>query len=367
MARHARLSLPDLAFILAMGLALPARAANILVDIDVPDIAADGKCSLIEAIRNANADAALHPDCAAGSGADVISLPGGSTLTVSSPFFSTQALPSISSPMTIQGNGATINVAAVPVDTVFNVTLHGDLTLNDATISGDAGSGTATAAPRVLNHGKLQLHNVTLALNADIVSGIGSDGTVQADGLAVKSEGFFSGHRYYTGYGIVNRGAMTLENSQVNGLLLEDASRYGALVNKGSMTLVKVAVSGNYPNNTPFVGGIDNYGVINGSGVSVVSNPAFYYANAGVFNRSGATLTLKDSVITGNGSNTRWGSFGGLSNYGRAYLERVELNNSNDIRNGGYLKLVDGSVSGVGLYSGGAINNGFRRYRIDWC
>ena len=53
------------------------HAATITVNTNMPAInAADGKCSLIEAIVNANDDAATHPDCAAGSvGADTIVLP----------------------------------------------------------------------------------------------------------------------------------------------------------------------------------------------------------------------------------------------------------------------------------------------------
>src|SRR5215475_4794570 len=74
-------SLAGAALLLALGQE-PATAATITVTTSNPNIAADGQCSLIEAIVNANNDAATFPDCPAGSGADTISLPAGSTITL---------------------------------------------------------------------------------------------------------------------------------------------------------------------------------------------------------------------------------------------------------------------------------------------
>ena len=51
-----------------------------------PNIASDGQCSLIEAIVNANNDAATFPDCAAGSGADTIVLPANANMTLSAAY-----------------------------------------------------------------------------------------------------------------------------------------------------------------------------------------------------------------------------------------------------------------------------------------
>src|SRR6185369_4618912 len=69
---------------LLLALAQSAGAATITVTTNIPDINdGDGKCSLIEAIINANNDAATHPDCAAGSGRNTILLPNDSTITLS--------------------------------------------------------------------------------------------------------------------------------------------------------------------------------------------------------------------------------------------------------------------------------------------
>jgi hypothetical protein len=75
-------SLAGAALLLALGQGV-ATAATIPVTTNDPRIVADGQCSLVEAIVNANNDAATHPDCAAGSGADTIVLPANANITLS--------------------------------------------------------------------------------------------------------------------------------------------------------------------------------------------------------------------------------------------------------------------------------------------
>ncbi len=58
--------------LIIIGIAGPLWGATITVDTVDPGIAADGWCSLIEAIENANADGAVREDCPADAGADVI-------------------------------------------------------------------------------------------------------------------------------------------------------------------------------------------------------------------------------------------------------------------------------------------------------
>src|SRR6185503_3843633 len=102
-------SLAGAALLLALGQGV-ASAATITVTTDNPNIVADGQCSLIEAIVNANNDAATFPDCPAGSGADTIVLPASGNLTLSAADFfaiGPRGLPNITSRITIEGNGAT--------------------------------------------------------------------------------------------------------------------------------------------------------------------------------------------------------------------------------------------------------------------
>ena len=107
-------SLAGAALLLALGQGVGA-AATITVTTNNPYIISDGQCSLIEAINNANNDAATFPDCAAGSGADTIVLPANANLALSAVYARTYGqfgnpvgLPPITSRITIEGNGATI-------------------------------------------------------------------------------------------------------------------------------------------------------------------------------------------------------------------------------------------------------------------
>ena len=75
-------SLAGAALLLALGQGVGA-AATITVTTNNPNIISDGQCSLIEAIYNANNDAATFPDCAAGSGADTIVLPANANVILS--------------------------------------------------------------------------------------------------------------------------------------------------------------------------------------------------------------------------------------------------------------------------------------------
>ncbi len=79
----------------------PARAATIQVDTafdnaTTPDPVGDSDCSLREAIQNANDNAATYPDCAAGSGADIITFDSSYTINFDDEI-------SIASDITIQG------------------------------------------------------------------------------------------------------------------------------------------------------------------------------------------------------------------------------------------------------------------------
>ena len=107
-------SLAGAALLLALGQGVGA-AATITVTTNNPYIISDGQCSLIEAINNANNDAATFPDCAAGSGADTIVLPANANVVLSAVYARTDGqfgdpvgLPPITSRITIEGNGATI-------------------------------------------------------------------------------------------------------------------------------------------------------------------------------------------------------------------------------------------------------------------
>ena len=106
-------------------------------------------CTLRDAITSANTDTATG-GCPAGSGADIINLAAGGTYTLTTEDNDEplgdgpNGLPPVTSQITINGNGATIQrdpSYACPVDDgssdfrIFHVDNPGDLTLNDLTVS----------------------------------------------------------------------------------------------------------------------------------------------------------------------------------------------------------------------------------------
>ena len=98
--RQWRLPLAGIALMLALG-QQPGLAAMIPVG---------GACTLVDAITAANTDTATG-GCPAGSGADTIVLPVGSTQTlteVNNDTYGPTGLPVISSVITIEGQGSTI-------------------------------------------------------------------------------------------------------------------------------------------------------------------------------------------------------------------------------------------------------------------
>ena len=104
--RRWKCTLSAIALLMTLGQA-PAFAAIMQVAPNTPPaIKADGKCSLIEAIVNANRNARPHLDCVAGAGAvDTILLPANSQQQLNG----TEMLPQITSPIVIEGDSSTIS------------------------------------------------------------------------------------------------------------------------------------------------------------------------------------------------------------------------------------------------------------------
>jgi hypothetical protein len=237
-------SLAGAALLLALGQGV-ATAATITVTTNNPNIASDGQCSLIEAIVNANNDAATHPDCAAGSGSDTIVLPANANIILNTvqgfpsigppSLMEPLGLPEISSRITIEGNGSTIaRQAGAPNFVLIAVRglppKLGDLTLESVTLSGGSG-------------------------------------------------------------GVLNRGALTIKNSTISG-----NAGVGVFNNPGSLTLVNSTISGNTR------GGLSNYyGDITVHNSTISGNTRFGISNFGFGdNFYGSFVTLTNSVVSGN-------------------------------------------------------------------
>lgn len=188
----------------------PVGAATLTVTTPNPAIVADGQCSLIEGIINANNDAQTHVDCPAGSGADTIVL-SGITYTLTESYDEFNGLPVITSPITIEGNNATIarDTSSDEAFRLFEVDgfdgHEGNLTIYHTTVTGGYLHGEGGGG---ISGGPLTLIHSTVTGNTSIDAGAG--GVDTAWGTIINST--ISDN---TGGGI--SGADTIINSTISG------------------------------------------------------------------------------------------------------------------------------------------------------
>jgi hypothetical protein len=300
-------SLAGAALLLALGQGV-GSAATITVTTNNPNIIADGQCSLIEAIVNANNDAATYPDCVAGSGADTIVLPANANISIldangTNQYNGPVGLPQITTQITIQGNGATISrPGSAPAFGLMAVT-GGDLTLQSITLTG--GSGNCGGA--VCNSGTLTIKNSTISGNT---AGSGSGGAVNNSGTLTIKDSAISGNTAHYGGGVYSYffSDNTIENSTISGNTADAGG--GVLSHWGFLTITNSTISDNAANHG---GGVHNAG---GGGVTLTNSTITGNradGGGGVYNDGGcirneigqpfcfsATLTLNNSLITGN-------------------------------------------------------------------
>jgi len=157
-----------------------ASAAVIVVARDEVQVLENGRCSLIEAIENAENDDRGHGDCVAGHGADVIRLAANADYVIATPLApgSDTALPLITSTLTIEGYGSTIRRLDRPATPAFRfmVSYEADLTLRNLTFqSGRLATSYAFEGGAVLwqRGGNLSVSNVRFVDNGVSPNGRG--------------------------------------------------------------------------------------------------------------------------------------------------------------------------------------------------
>ena len=320
-------------------------AAVITVADGQVEIAADGQCSLIEAIVNANDDAATHPDCAAGSGADTIQLPPGGTFTLIQAYDDQyNGLPPITGAVTIEGNGATIDGPGWYPDgpgfRMLQVTASGDLTLRNVTVDGGSlgytyevvnGAGVFNAGHLTLDHAA-----ITGSVSFTGTGGIHNTGSLTMTGSSVSGNTGYSRSPWGppTVGGIVNEGHATISDSQVDGNYAVHGA--GGIHNSGDMTIADTVLHnrGYYG-----VGGILNEGDLTISDSSMVGDKACYIQSINNY----GNLTISNSTISGSAwdwdctgslrgrlerlpaADTDWSGQGTVVNSGRLVLENVTV------------------------------------------
>ena len=213
-------------------------------------------CTLIDAVTAANNDAPAG-GCTAGSGADTLVLPAGSTHTLTavnnySYSYDSTGLPRVTSAITIAGNGSTITRdPGAPQFRILEVAENGHLTLQEITVSGGANTSLYGRGGGLQNSGILTLTNSTVSGNS--TGQYGNGGGVSNTGTLTLTNSTVSGNSASSGGGVAGSGVLTLTNSTVSG---NSASSGGGVHNNGTLTLTNSTVSGNSAANRG--GGVSN-------------------------------------------------------------------------------------------------------------
>src|SRR4051812_9707010 len=203
-----------------------ARAATIDVSIAGDIVAADGRCSLREAVSAANTDAAVFPgagECAPGQFADTIVLPAG-TYTLAIPGASENANATgdldLTSAATIVGAGAgSTTIDADGKDRALDVLGGSKLTISDVTITGGHAPNGAAGDPMTA---------------ADADSGTAGDATAGPGGAGED------------GGGVRSTGALTISDAVITASRAGNGGAGGAAT-AGSTTRVSGGTGGDTP------------------------------------------------------------------------------------------------------------------------
>jgi CSLREA domain-containing protein len=343
----------------ALGPIAPAGAAPIGVTTTADEFTDPGPgagCSLREAIRAANTDAA-YGGCPAGSGADSISL-GAATYTLSRVGALENATATgdldIVQDLAIQGqSSATTTINGGGVDRVFHVdpTFGGaspSLTMSNLTIRGGEtkpGSGNGGGI-QVEYEGRLSMDRVLITDNEALDTGAG----VHADDTAVVAvtNSSISGNRSdNAGGGIGNwsGSVMTLTDTTVNGNTADSLGGGIMNENEASLTLSDSTIGGNA--STGGAGGgivADNDSVIAATNSTISGNRSeegggglFVYAT-----NPGLSIVLTNATVAGNVADSDGNDDG---DGGGIFIEPV-LDGSVSLRNTLLGDNVDGSPGG---------------------
>ena len=389
--RRAAVSLGGAALLLALSgspLLVPnAHAATITVNSgQIAVLVADGQCSLIEAINNANTDSDTSGgDCLAGSGPDTINLPGGA-FTFTAPYVydeGNNGLPTITSEITIQGNGSDIQLGGAAVGIrLAQVSATGDLTVVDTLITGgymyDATYGGGVFR---VDGGELTLDSSTLSGNATRSYGGAVFALNNATLTIANNNSTVQGNSAFRGGGVYSRDSdTTIEQANISGNYAERTGG-GIHANGGSLTITDSTIDDNgwepgqigVVGYTYYGGGLlaDNV-TLSITGSTFVGNYAGYGGGGGlrledIVDAQIERTTITGNTTTGNGGGVQWGAYGDSGPYPVTGVIRDSLIAGNSAGgDGGGVRLTVGeltvertTVSGnTATYSGGGISAG---------
>ncbi|MEM7118792.1 MAG: choice-of-anchor Q domain-containing protein, partial [Chloroflexota bacterium] len=280
------------------------------------------------------------------STADIINLTADvDLLTAYAPANGDNGLPSVTSDITLNGNGYTLardETLACSGATAFrllHVATSGSLTLHDVALANGCAAGDASEArggaiwnegtlllrnqSQILNNqagafgggiyniGSLTANSVTFSGNQRVGNGTLRGGAIYSDGSLTLNEVGIAGNSADFGAGIYHvAGTADIQYSSIYNNTGGDASAYGGLYNGGEMTILNTTVGDNTS-----------------------------HSHAGLFNAVGATLDLTHVTVAFNSASQ---SSGGVGNKGTLTLASSLLANN----------------GGDDCFNSGTVNNG---------
>ena len=357
-----------------MGAEFAARAEtdNVITVVNGEvSIAPNSKCSLIEAINNANdttdgvANKPGHSDCAPGnpSGADVIQLPAGGTFNttkVDNYDYGYSALPVITSKITVEGNGSTIARTGNKEMRFFTAVSYNeaiaDLTLNDLALKNGKNLYD--------NGGAVYAYQATLALNNCTITGNeagGNGGGIFAfytkltiDKSNISDNKSYGGGGIYAGYESV-----TMIDSTLSGNDAPGSAGGGAYINSATLNITNVAVDGNKAYSGS--GLMINYSQLMITDSAIINNVGEEYGYGGGLSLNNTTGTLNRVNISGNEAYEGGGIFtydGALSVVNSTLSGNAATSGGGIYVEVGGLSLVNSTLSGNEAKYGGGLGVG---------
>lgn len=311
----------------------PVFAAGITVDSTADTIAADGVCTLREAVQAANTDTAVN-ECPAGVGSDVI------TITISGQIMLTSSL-IVSDNLSINGPGA----AQLAIDgqgngRIFNVTTS-NLTLSDVTLqNGTAGNQDGGA---VYAANALTLTNVAILSSTAWLGG-----GAYAGGAMVLQNGLFQNNTSQGNGGGLWAGSLALNGTQFisNHTVLGDGGGAFVFAWSGATVLVNGRFQDNRSDGNSGHGG---GGLLAGNDV-IISGTQFIGNRANNITSEGgggvstqSALTATNALFQDNFSNNYGGGLYATTHLALTNTQFI----SNAAASGGW---------GGGAYAGGAVS-----------
>ena len=392
---------------IALLLALPLAAVQVKAQSPISvsgtndTVAVDSICTLPEAVQNADNDDQTHTDCATGSsGADIISIDAGLTITVSSSI-------RVDTEITFKGggSGAVIKGSADRLFSLWtdSIVTFDNLTLRDGAPSSARSGGAIEAAGELtitnsqfidntaiqggaISHsgGALTITNSTFSSNAATHATAGYGGAIMIlgtnDAVATVTNSTFSDNTttVYGGAILVDNGATlsvsgsTFENNQATSSSVN--SYGGAIMAIGGASVPSITSSAFETNSATYGGALYlwNAGATTISGSEFTTNSSSSSGGAIRF-LSGGTLSITDSDFASNSSVTYGGaiyasSSGSLSITDSDFDANALSGNANGLggaiylRNSGTAAITDSTCTdstndghGGALVAGGAV------------